>query len=585
MKISTRLAVGFTALTLLMLAMIVITFVNLRSIEAQTDALVERDLARMDLAQDVLEQTNELRATIRNIMFFAADERAKEVALLDEIEAEKNRLVAELQAFDHGPEGARLLAAVIRSQDAFMAAAREVVQLHDAGGVSRAWTFFNEILRTSQAEAANGLEQYLDFREAEIAATNAGLNARIDNLRGMLLAFMFLALLVGIVAGWLITRAVTRPLGAEPAQTNAVLQEIAAGNLAVSIPLRAGDHTSVMAQVAIAQRQLSETLLRIRGSSGELDLASSELATAAEQLTEASRNQTDSATAMASAIEELSVSVSQVADGAGEAAGVSDQQLQQAKAGAVVIGKVRASIEAIAGSVQDTASDIQALKQQSDQIGAVIQVINDIAEQTNLLALNAAIEAARAGEQGRGFSVVADEVRKLAEKTRHSTEQIRGTIQGMLGRTEQAVTRMERSVQMVREGQAMALEVGAVVAQIEQGSQQVAGNVDAINSALREQRGASQEVAANVERIAQMTEETHASAESTRQLAARLKSLSAEVAEQIDRFRLLEAQAAPDLGAEVDPHLLGQASATSQASAKPSRARVGRLTTPGLAAS
>src|SRR6202020_3378697 len=106
----------------------------------------------------------------------------------------------------------------------------------------------------------------------------------------------------------------------------------------------------------------------------------------------------------------------------------------------------------INATITSSGEIIGALGQRADDIGKIIEVIDDLAEQTNLLALNAAIEAARAGEHGLGFAVVAEEVRKLAEKSTQSTKEISELIQGIQKEAREAVDNMEKSTTMVQEG-------------------------------------------------------------------------------------------------------------------------------------
>jgi methyl-accepting chemotaxis protein len=100
------------------------------------------------------------------------------------------------------------------------------------------------------------------------------------------------------------------------------------------------------------------------------------------------------------------------------------------------------------------------LGEHSQQIGEIIQVIDDIAEQTNLLALNAAIEAARAGEHGKGFAVVADEVRKLAERSSKATKEIAELITNIQKLTAGAVKAMEEGTGEVEQGVSLAVDAG-----------------------------------------------------------------------------------------------------------------------------
>ncbi|HIF51409.1 MAG TPA: methyl-accepting chemotaxis protein [Thiotrichaceae bacterium] len=128
-------------------------------------------------------------------------------------------------------------------------------------------------------------------------------------------------------------------------------------------------------------------------------------------------------------MDQMTLAIAEVAKSASFTAATASKADAEAQQGNIVVGETVDSIKVLAEGFQQTTQVMEELRQDSDNIGSVLTVIEDIAEQTNLLALNAAIEAARAGEQGRGFAVVADEVRTLARRTQDSTVEIQTIVE------------------------------------------------------------------------------------------------------------------------------------------------------------
>jgi methyl-accepting chemotaxis protein len=198
---------------------------------------------------------------------------------------------------------------------------------------------------------------------------------------------------------------------------------------------------------------------------------------------------------VATAINQMSATIQEVASNAAKAEHTAAEADERATQGRDVVSENTVAIETFAEEVDHAAQVIHKLEQESEGIGAILDVIRGIADQTNLLALNAAIEAARAGEQGRGFAVVADEVRSLAQKTQQSTEEIQKLIEQLQAGAGDAVTVVESQRERASESVIRAEKVHEVL-------QDVSGLISAI-------KDMNMQIASAAEEHSQVTEEVN----------------------------------------------------------------------------
>ncbi|HCS62624.1 MAG TPA: methyl-accepting chemotaxis protein [Cellvibrio sp.] len=241
---------------------------------------------------------------------------------------------------------------------------------------------------------------------------------------------------------------------------------------------------------------------------------------------------------VATAVEELSASANEIARHAGDTAERTNATSVLAEEGNTIVNLSLENVNRLTGQIEATAQKIQVLKNNSVNIGSVMEVIRTIAEQTNLLALNAAIEAARAGEQGRGFAVVADEVRSLAQKTRSSTEEIESIIVQLQRAADEAHQAMSTSTASARETIDTASKVGGALDKIRANIGIINDMNHQIATASHQQSSVANEVSKNITAIHGLSENVVENAQVVNHSGSQLINETSELKKQIDSFKV-----------------------------------------------
>lgn len=199
-------------------------------------------------------------------------------------------------------------------------------------------------------------------------------------------------------------------------------------------------------------------------------------------------SQRDQTQSIVHSLQELSSRIELVAENANKAAGDTARSEQTAAESVAVVAKTREAVVALSQELSEASQEVSGLASESEQIGQVLEVVQEIADQTNLLALNAAIEAARAGEVGRGFAVVADEVRTLARRTQDSVTSVGRTVESIRGRIEAVVDSIERGQSRMRETEERSIHVEKKLADIARAVSVLSTKNEEIFAAVQEKK-------------------------------------------------------------------------------------------------
>ncbi|PYU00144.1 MAG: hypothetical protein DMG38_08550 [Acidobacteria bacterium] len=275
----------------------------------------------------------------------------------------------------------------------------------------------------------------------------------------------------------------------------------------------AGQVSAGSNQVAGAADESAKVSVQASSAIEEVTSTMHEMTINVQNVVKNTQLQASSVAETSASIDQMVTSIQRVADTAKVLLDIANRSREEVVTGIQTMEKATDGLNRTSQAIQSSAEIINILGHRADDIGKIIEVIDDLAEQTNLLALNAAIEAARAGEHGLGFAVVADEVRKLAEKSTQSTKEIADLIQSIQREARQAVENMDRSTRIVEEGLNLGNELGSALHKISNVVTEVYKFSQEIGAATNEQSVGSAQIAKATSRLTEITQEINSAVE------------------------------------------------------------------------
>ncbi len=380
----------------------------------------------------------------------------------------------------------------------------------------------------SAREAMSVAEDVRADQKAQMQELQAEVQTRAASLS-------VVAIVVGILSAVVITKLIVPPLR----QAKKMAIQIADGDLTVEAPPASKDEVGelmhALHRMVTGLRNMVEELTQ---SAQEVAASSEELSVVTNQTKEGINRQNEEIDQMATALEQMSATIQEVAKNAEHASAEAESANVASDKGQSLVSENRQMVQALSREVAQAADDIEAVKDESNAVAGVIEVIEDIAEQTNLLALNAAIEAARAGEHGRGFAVVSDEVRNLSLRTQESTSSITNLIRTLQDKAANAVERMKSNEAKAEQA---GMKSDEAVESLREINRVITGLLE-INaqtaSAATEQSAAATQISQSVQTVRDISNQTIRGAEETAGSSDELARLSQSLQNLVSQFRV-----------------------------------------------
>ncbi|CAN0622458.1 Methyl-accepting chemotaxis protein I [Burkholderia multivorans] len=500
-KISTRLALGFGILSLLIALVGGISMVRINAVSGAFDTVVNDRYVKIAALNDIKGGLNQQARSLRNtlIMNNPADVRS-ELALLESAGKGVDERWATLKSTLHDEEAKALLAKAMQARAEYESTYGKFTALISGGQADEARHVLLDEIRPRQLAYFASVDDLIGRQKALMDASASQAFDAVDSMKVILPVCSAAAIVIAILMGAWIIRAITGPLG----QAVAISRSVAAGDLSIQFDAAGTNETAqLLRALKDMQTALSKVVTTVRQNAESVATASAQIAQGNQDLSQRTEEQAASLEETAASMEELTGTVRQNAENAKQASSLATTASGIAQQGGEMAGRVVETMQGISAS--------------SSKMAEIIAVIEGIAFQTNILALNAAVEAARAGEQGRGFAVVAGEVRTLAQRSATAAREIKGLITESVGRVDLGAKLVDEAGRTIHEVVHAVQRVTDIMNEIAAASEEQRTGIEQVNTAVAQMDQVTQQNAA-------LVEEASAAAQSMVQQAQTLRA-------------------------------------------------------------
>jgi methyl-accepting chemotaxis protein len=492
MKVGQRLALGFALVLFFLVAVTTVGILNMQQIQDRLDHVVSTNNVVTRLVIDMRANVNDRINSLRILTLMTdADQMESDMAKIKDAGIKYDAIEKNLTdrfAKESSVQEKALLAQIKEHEAAALPGIDKASALWLSNKAEDATRVMIKEIRPAQKKWMEALDQLAALEDKTNSQSQTDAQEAYRKARMIMLVLGVLAVGMGIVCGFLISRSLLKQLGGEPDYTTKIAGSIAHGDLSIVSDTADSHKGSLLVEMKEMRDSLVSIVSQVRVGTETIGTASREIAAGNIDLSSRTEMQASSLEKTASAMEELTSTVKQNADNAREANMLAATASDVARKGGEVVSQVVDTM----GSINTSAN----------KIVDIIGVIDGIAFQTNILALNAAVEAARAGEQGRGFAVVAAEVRNLAQRSAAAAKEIKTLIGDSVEKVERGSKLVGQAGVTMDEVVASVKRVTDIMSEIANASQEQSAGIEQVNLSIIEMDSMTQQNAALVEQAA-----------------------------------------------------------------------------------
>jgi methyl-accepting chemotaxis protein len=483
LKIGSRLALAFSIVIALLLVILGVATSVLNGLSSVMDSVVDDRYAQIALANKIKTKGDHGAVTIGRILLSTNPDQLKKY--MDEyaaMRAANTQNLADFEKLLHTDEDKAQFEEQSKARKEYGVVVRKVFDLMAAGKRDEAMVVYQDEMAAPQARYYALIDKMVARQSQSMLDDVATAKDSSRTAKLQMVGASVLAVLLGVLTAWTITRSITHPIQ----RAIGLAESVAAGNLTHNLGVQSKDEVG---RLITALQHMVDSLHRIvsevRTGADTISTAAHEVSQGNTDLSARTEQQASALEQTASAMEQLTSAVKLSADNASQANQSAMSASSVATQGGQVVGQVIETMSTISTS--------------SKKISDIIGVIDGIAFQTNILALNAAVEAARAGEQGRGFAVVASEVRSLAQRSATAAKEIKSLIDASVNQVDEGSKMVEQAGVTMKQVVSSIKRVSEIVAEISASSREQSMGIEQVNTAILQMDDSTQRNAAMVE--------------------------------------------------------------------------------------